>query len=432
MAAWLKSSFIIIDTFYAGRLGTAPLAAMASATLFCWVFQSLSQINSLGAMSLCAHATGAGDREQLQVVMRRSLALAAGLGTVVSLLVVLGAGRVIAWQGLPDGVGEGAYGFLSLLCLFGPAYWIYDTLERGLQATGDTRTPLLVTGIIVAANAVLNPLFALGWGPVPAMGLRGIAFATGICWLLGALILYGLVRQRGLLARVARPARAVPAAAIWRIGSPAALSAIAFDLIWLVMMPLIGRDGPAAIAAVTIGHNLESVGFMASVGIGAACTALVGQAMGMGRLDLVRRVAWRSAFAGFVFSALWSLMLLYGQPTLYGWYTQDPTVLAFGHDYVIWVISVLGFQAVGFVLVDAFAGIGSTGLASAVTLMTYGLRIPLAFWLVGHYGSTGAFMAIGITAAASGLAMLSAFQGWLVRHGVAGRRWWTPAAALDR
>ncbi len=53
-----------------------------------------------------------------------------------------------------------------------------------LRACGD-RTPSIVMAAGGGLNALLDPIFIFGLGPIPAMGIKGAALATFIAWIVG-------------------------------------------------------------------------------------------------------------------------------------------------------------------------------------------------------------------------------------------------------
>ena len=101
----------------------------------------------------------------------------------------------------------------------------------------------------------------------------GAAVATlltrGVVCLAGALIL----ARRGLI-RLGRP-RLASLAAISRVGLPAALTGVLFSVVYVALTPITARFGTPALAALGVGHRVESWLYMIGVGFGAAAAAMV-------------------------------------------------------------------------------------------------------------------------------------------------------------
>lgn len=407
LSAWLKSSFMLADTLFAGRISTTALAGMSAAVFFVWMFHSLSLTNSIGALSLIAQAKGRGDEEQVRATFRRTLVLGPALGFVVSVVMGLAGPSALTLLGLDDAVLAAARAYLVSIAVCGVGLWFFDTIEQAFRGTGDARTPLTVTAAFALLNVVLNPVLAFGFGPIPALGLVGIAASSGVTWFGGGFVLLACAYKRGLL----RPSSARPPRAwsVWRIGLPTAAVGICFDLIWVSLAPLIAKSGPAALAAVAVGHRLESLSYQTSNGISMACASLVGQACGMRRPDLARAVAFRSAASGFVLSSAWIGLLLLSAPVVIPLFNDDPDVLHYGLLYLWFAGAPSVMQGVELIFVGAFSGTGRTTLPSALMLLAYGSRIPLAAVLAPLYGAAGVFGGIGFTAALSGAAVALAF-----------------------
>ena len=324
LSGWLKTAFLVVDTYFAGLISTDALGALSAATFFVWMFFSFSAMNSIGVMSKIAQAVGANDEALINAIVRKGLVSALVPGVLTSVLLVFVAKFGLGGLGLPENVETGVTDYLIYLALLGPFLWVFDTLDCVFRGTGDTKTPLKLLLVFVGLNVVLNGGFALGWGPFPQMGVPGIALATGTSWLLGSMVMLLICWRRGLLTKTDAPAPANWA--LWQIGLPITLSGVFFDLIWLVLTPWIAKDGAAALAAVSIGHRLESYGYMTSVGLGIAAAALVGQAVGLQKPQLAHKIAGLAARAAVGFNALWALILMIWPLFFYGLFTDDVMV----------------------------------------------------------------------------------------------------------
>ena len=105
----------IAETYYVGRLGTAPLAAMA----LVFPFAMLTQMMSAGAMgggvsSAIARAFGAASPERAHTLAMHAILIGASMGAIYSLFFVLCGPVLYRWLGGSGAVlAEGSYAEVS-------------------------------------------------------------------------------------------------------------------------------------------------------------------------------------------------------------------------------------------------------------------------------------------------------------------------------
>ena len=73
-----------------------------------------------------------------------------------------------------------ALAYLRVIFLAMPAILILIVLMMGLRGAGDAMTPLWFMIVAVVLDSGLNPVFILGLGPAPTLGIAGSATATVI------------------------------------------------------------------------------------------------------------------------------------------------------------------------------------------------------------------------------------------------------------
>jgi putative MATE family efflux protein len=231
--------------------------------------------------------------------------------------------------------------------------------------------------VAVVANAALDPLLLFGAGPVPALGVGGVALAT---LMLQALVIVGLwtviVREGGL-------AKGLPNGAgvreTLRIGLPSAVLGLGFSGVFVALTPVVAVFGRAPLAALPIGQRVEAIGYYVNAGFAAAAQTLVGQRLGAGRPDLARHVARRAVILAAWVTGPWSLAMVLGAPWFAQVFTTDPEVAAAATAFLAIVgVSMLA-QTVEVVLIGAFEGAGDTVPPMIVGLLWHGLRVPLAW-----------------------------------------------------
>jgi Na+-driven multidrug efflux pump len=217
-----------------------------------------------------------------------------------------------------------------------------------------------------------------------------------------------IAARRGLL-RLGR-VRLESIAAVCRVGLPTAITGVTFSLIYVFLTRTTTRFGTPALAALGIGHRVESWLFMIGVGFGAATAAIVGQNLGAGRVDRAERAGWlATAFCTLLGIVAFSLEI--GIPRDFAaLFTNDPAVVAEAVKYLrIAAISQLAVCA-EIVLEGALGGAGETVPPMLTSTALTASRIPLAGWAANHWGSVGIWWVISLTAMGRGIGMAALWR----------------------
>lgn len=173
-------AFSLADTYFVAQLGTKELAAISFTFPVVTVLGSVAMGLGTGASSVIARAIGEGNRRQVQRLTTDSLLLSLlivvflaslGLATVDPLFAALGAGSEL----LPLIRDYMEIWYLGMVFLVIPLVG-----NSAIRASGNTLLPSLIMTLAAAANILLDPLFIFGWGPFPALGIKGAAIASTI------------------------------------------------------------------------------------------------------------------------------------------------------------------------------------------------------------------------------------------------------------
>jgi putative MATE family efflux protein len=240
------------------------------------------------------------------------------------------------------------------------------------------------------------------------MGIVGAAIAT-VCTR-GAAFVMGLaiVVRRRLLA-FGRP-NLDSVVAVCRVGLPTAVTGIVFSLIYIVVTRTATRFGTPALAALGIGHRVESWLFMVGVGFAAATAAIVGQNLGAGDVKRAERAGWLSmAFCSTLGIVACVVDLAYAEQ-LASLFTRDSAVIAEAARYLrIAAISQLGICA-EIVLEGALGGAGETLPPMLASTSFTASRVPLVAVAADRWGSIGIWWTISLTAIGRALSMIGLWR----------------------
>jgi len=302
--------------------------------------------------------------------------------------------------------------YLGTYLIGTPLIFGFFAVDAAFRASGDSRTPFILLAVSVAITLALDPILIMGIGPAPRLGIAGAAIATvatrSVAFALG---LWMVIRGKQL--RIGQFDWAA-IRAVCRVGLPTAATGVVFSLIYVFVTRSATPFGTPALAALGIGHRVESWLYMIGVGFGAATAAIVGQNLGAGRVDRAQRAGWLATGFCTALGVVFCVMQLSVPELFAGIFSHDPAVVREGANYLrIAALSQLGICA-EVVLEGALGGAGHTvaPMLSSTTITV--ARIPLAAWAATHWGSTGIWWVISSTALARGIAMVVLWRagGW--------------------
>ncbi len=385
----------IAETYYVGRLGTAPLAAMA----LVFPFAMLTQMMSAGAMgggvsAAISRALGASDTPRAQTLLLHALVIGVGAGVIYSAIFLTFGPHFYELLGGRGAVLEEAVGYSGILFSGALLVWLINTLASVLRGTGNMQTPSVALVATALLQIILGGVLSLGAGPVPAMGMVGVALghiiatAAGVLYFLWYLItgqgrltlhLNSFAMQRGMFAD------------ILKVGAIACLSPVQSVLAILIFTGLLAQLGTEALAGYGIGQRLEFLLIPIAFGIGVASVPMVGMAMGSGNVSRARRVAWvAGAVSAFNLGLIGAVVTL--APDAWArLFTQDPAVLGYARQYLVTAGPAFPFFGLGLTLYFASQGAGQVigpVLAGTVRLV---LVAGAGYGLSQHQGTADHF-----------------------------------------
>ena len=377
------------DTYFVGRLGTAPLAGLA----LVFPLIMLLQMASAGAMgggvsSAIARALGAGDAAAARRLVIHALVIALAMGAAFSaLLLSLGEGLYRLLGGSGD-VIKHALAYSDIVFSGAIAVWLANTLSSVLRGTGNMLVPALA---LIGAALVHLPLSAL---LVSRIGIGGAGIAYVVTFSIASVVMACIVFRRSSALRPRRGDFRLEGHLfhdILRVGGVSVFSALQTVLTAVVLTGFVGRYGTSALAGYGVGLRLELLQIPLVFALGQALVVLVGTHIGAGRGARAEHIAWVGmAFAAAVSLAI-GLMVAVFPLAWVGLFSSDPAVLESGSRYLRTVAPFYPLLAAGIALYFASQGAGQVilpvlaGTARLVIVIAGGaLAATLAgvFWTI--------------------------------------------------
>ena len=168
----------IVDTYFVGRLGGDPLAAMGFTFSITQIIMGFALALMIGTSTVLARLIGAGDVGQVRRITTDALLLSG-----CSMLALGGMGiffldRVFSAMGAEPHLLPTIRQYM-VPYFAGVALLAIPMVGNGaIRATGDTKYPSLIMISSAIVNIALDPLLIFGLGPFPRLELRGAAYAN--------------------------------------------------------------------------------------------------------------------------------------------------------------------------------------------------------------------------------------------------------------
>ena len=410
--------FTVVDTFYIGRLGTEPLAAMGFTFPISYIVMSIAMGLSVGTSSTIARAIGEGHQLKVQRLATDGLGLAFLIVTCFSLIGLINLNTIFSLMGAKGEILELISDYMIPWCL-GVGLLVIPMIGNGaIRATGDTKTPATIMIIAGIVNIVLDPFLIFGIGPFPRLELQGAALATVFSWAMAfTASLWILGKREGMIRLpIFDPKHSFDS---WKrilyIGIPAAGTNMMEPLSMAVITRMISEYGEEAVAAFGVGGRLEALSLIGLWALSTAITPFIGQNFGGGNYDRIR-AALRF---GVKFSLIWggaAFAVLYLCAGIIAPIFNDNKAVIASVVLFLQIIPIsYAMYGISVLVNSTFNALGKPLQASLVIILhLFVFVLPLAYLGSKVYGLKGIFIGIAVGNAVVGIIAYLMVQKFLV------------------
>jgi putative MATE family efflux protein len=286
-----------VNAIWVGRfLGENALAATSNANMIMFLLMSFVFGFGMAATVLIGQAFGRKDIDGARRVVGTTMGffffVAIGIGAFGWVF----SPALLKLLATPSGAAPLALAYLRVIFLAMPSILLTVLLMMALRGSGDALTPLFLMILAVILDAGLNPVFILGLGPAPRLGIAGSATATlianGVTFCAFLIYIYARdlpLRLRGKELKYLKPDWAILKTIIVK-GIPMGLQMIVISASALALIGLVNREGVDTTAAFGVAMQLWAYLQMPAMAFGAAVSAMTAQNIGAGRWDRVSTI----------------------------------------------------------------------------------------------------------------------------------------------
>ncbi len=417
-AVGLMSMFAVdlADLWFISLLGRVETTAgIGFAGTVSFANLSLGLGLGIAAGALAAINIGRHRRIRGRKYVTSALAVAMGLGGLITVLVEIFAHGILHGLGATGAAEQQAAIYLRIVALGFPLLAGAIIFSFALRACGDPRRAMYVTLIAAVTNAILDPVYIFGLD----MGIAGAACATITANVLSFFIgWHGLGRVHGMLGRPSRAQLKRDGKGIAQIAIPASLTQLATPFLFAYIMYASARFGDEVVAASTIVNRIVPVAFGVVFSLSGAVGPIIGQNFGARNFHRVREAYLSGIALAVSYTLIMSVALFVLRNRLPEWFSATGIAASLVVYYCTWLAWSWIFTGGQFVAQAAFNNLGKARMSTLFNWgrATLGTILPVEI-LARMMGARGLFLGAALGSAIIGT--LAVLYGWLLIHRLA-------------
>lgn len=413
--SFIQMAYNLTDIIWLGRLSTNAVAAAGAAGFFLWFGSALAMITQIGVGVNVAQSYGRNDLNSAKKYIANGFQLDISIALLYSLFLLTFRHRIIGFFNLQDPeVIRMAVEYLTIIAIGIMFHFLNPIFSTILNSSGNSVTPFKTNTVGLIANIVIDPLLIFGFGPIPAMGIKGAALATIMSQFFVSLLFYTAGKKNNTIYSdvnlfVKPDIKTIREIA--KIGMPPAMQTGLHAVISMIITKIIAGFGPVAVAVQSIGSQIESITWMTADGFSAAISAFTGQNYGAGKYQRIKEGYHKGIQVLGGFGILSTLLLILGAELLFTIFVpHDPAAIREGIVY----LRILGlsqfFMSIEIGTTGAFNGLGRTIPPTVNGIVFNVLRIPSAILLSSVIGLSGVWFSISISSVFKGIVLYIWFK----------------------
>lgn len=420
--SFIQMAYNLTDIMWLGRLSTEAVAAAGTAGFFMWFGAALVMISQIGVGVGVAHAIGRNDLDDAKKYISNGFQLDFFIAIIYSIILFTFRHSIIGFFNLDDPhVVNMAIDYLVIIAIGIVFHFLNPVFSTTLNSSGNSVAPFKVNTMGLVANMILDPVLIFGFGPIPALGIKGAALATILAQLFVTLIfiIIGKLNETiySHVKLIVKPDLHY-INNIVKLGFPPFIQMGLHASISMVLTKIVAGFGAIPVAVQSIGSQIESISWMTSEGFSSAISAFIGQNYGAKKYDRIKEGYYRGMEILGSIGILATFLLIFAAEPLFKLFTpNDPIAISEGIRY----LRILGisqfFMCIEIGSAGAFNGLGKT-LPPAITGATLNAsRIPIAIFLSKFttLGLLGVWWSISFTSILKGI-ILSAWFIYILKR----------------
>ena len=274
---FFNTMYNVVDTFYAGQISTDALAALSLSFPIFFIILAMGSGISQGSNALISNTLGEGRKEKAKKYSRQAISFGFIVAIIITCIGFAISPFLFRFLGAKEEYLQLSLDYMNVILLGTIFFLTQSILNASLLAQGDSKSfrNVLIVGFFM--NLLFNPILMYGFGPIPALGIKGISLATVLIQFIGTIYM-GYKVSKTKLWNEFNPKNLIPMKSYYKDiahqGFPASLNMMTVALGIFIITFFASKFGNSGVAAYGIATRVEQMILVPSIGLNMALISL--------------------------------------------------------------------------------------------------------------------------------------------------------------
>ncbi len=330
----------VVNKSFLGKLDTNYLSAVGVAQFPFFTSTDALMAICTGLTIVVAHKFGASKLKEIHESVNASIAFNMIFSLLLFALWFLFPDTIFSLMNVDDTLVHHCNDYVRILSYFFLLFGIDISLQETLQGMGKTKQIMYVGLIKIGLNILLDWILIFGKFGLPAMYIKGAAWATTISNVVGTILLltYFIVSKElsaNLKLKEILRFRWSLYKEIIRLGLPTCIEFTLWNISNLILISLLNKQGVTVVAIFTVTFAIELFVYKIFNGIAKATLTLVGNCIGAGNVKATNNIMNSSIRYSFVFVTIFCIIFAIIPKPILAIFTNDKELIEMSVFYLI-------------------------------------------------------------------------------------------------
>ena len=385
VGTFFQTLYNIVDVKFAGMISPYALTGLSKVFPVYFVIIALSAGLSIGSTALVSNYLGKKDFNKASLLFSQSILVAIFGAIFVAIFGVYLAPFILNFLNTDPQTFKYAVDYINVIFIGSVIFFLLVVSNVALTARGDTKSyrNVLIFGFFL--NILLNPLFIYGFGPIPAMGVSGIAIATlcsefvGLIYILSKVLKTEIKDFVSLNCFIPKKEMIIE---ILKQAMPSSISMISVGFGIFILFYFVSQYSDVAAGGYGAGVRFEQLFLLPIIGLNTSTLALVGQNYGALKFNRIKEIYDKTIAIGITAMLIGGSIIYLLSGIVMGFFTNDPEQIYYGSQYLKIAAFIGPVYPIFFISGALFQGLKKAHYQTVVNLLRM-IIFPIIFLTIG-------------------------------------------------